>query len=470
MDKFEYSGYWWLPNHSEKAIAGTLKFDPMDGASLDLIGSFKDVQSINAVLEFGLILGFANGKKVSLYRCFETNSHMSLNAGMPVFLTSSFVVGVVFVGHHFEKEEDITFKSLSINYSHFEEWTRITGFKFILSTNNQNHLNEYQVTYSFPDKIETKIGDINISFDYSFHDGGDRIKEYHLEQTTFLKIEPVSPLHFNDYLNNICYHLQNFLSLGIGKAVYPLIVKGKNDNCKTELEQGKVTYNDIDIFYQIRNVLDTSKKLHPLDMFFCFGDIKDDFGAYLNNWFKKSELIQPVYDLYFATLYSPKMYLQYEFLALAQALEAYHRRIYGGEYMSEQEYQQIYDGLTNAIPETTEVDFKATLKEKLKYLNEFSLRRRIKETLEKLGDLVNVLITNTKNFTDDVVNTRNFLTHYDKSLEKSEKRGQELYDLIERMKFVLEISFLVEMGLPPDKIKGLTSRNQRYKYLAQRPK
>ena len=464
MESFEYAGFWWLPDNPKKQISGTLKFNFREGITLDLVGSFKEMQDLGKSLEPKIILGFtSNGKKITLYNCYEIHSHMSL----PGFLSTSFIASVAFVGHHFEKEESILFNSLSLNYSHLEEWTRITGFQMRMVTDTSDHLVKHEVSYVFPEKVETKVNDIKISFDYNFSDSGDRIKEYKLEQTTFIKIEPPTPLHFNDYLSNICYHLQNFLSLGAGKAIYPLIIKGKNENCKIELEAGRITYNDIDVYYPIKNFLDTSKKLHPLDTFFFFGDIKDNFEAYLNNWFKRSEVIQPVYDLYFATMYSPKMYLQYEFLALTQALEAYHRRVHKGEYITEKDYPGICNILTNAIPITLDEDFKTALKERMKYLNEFSLRKRLKETLDKLGDVVNFLIPNQENFIDDIVNTRNFLTHYDKSLEGKEKKGQELYNLIERMKFVLEICFLIEMGMPGDKIKVLASRNQRYQYLAK---
>jgi hypothetical protein len=35
----EYQGYWWLPDEPEEEVPGTLKFDPNEGASLNLLGS-----------------------------------------------------------------------------------------------------------------------------------------------------------------------------------------------------------------------------------------------------------------------------------------------------------------------------------------------------------------------------------------------------------------------------------------------
>jgi hypothetical protein len=467
MKSFELVGYWWLPNNPGKTIAGTLKFDPINGGSLDLLGSFQDFPEFGKVFDVDIILGFVDGKKITLYRCYATGSNMSLTAGGPVSLKSSFLVNVVFLGHHFEKNEDVVFKSLSVSYSYLEDWTQITGFQFTLQPDKENHLSQYEVKYKFPDKVEVKIGDTNLSFDYSFRDGGDKIKEFKLVQTTFLKIEPPVACHIDAYFRDFLYHAQNFISLGVGRAVYPLVMKGKNENCKIELEKGRTAYNDIEVFYKAKEFQEPLKKLHPLDMVFFFGDVKDEFEKYLNNWFKKAELILPVYDLYFATLYSSKMYLQHEFLSLVQALEVYHRRVYGGKYVSDENFKDVYAKLVDAIPAETENDFKASLTGKMKYLHEYSLRKRLKKITDDLSGVVGILIKDVGSFIDDIESTRNFLTHYDKSLEAKKRDGKELYMLTEQMKFLLEMCFLLEMGMPIDKVKQLATRNQRYQYLAR---
>ncbi len=467
MKSFELVGYWWLPTNPGKTIAGTLKFDPINGGSLDLLGSFQDFPEFGKVFDVDIILGFADGKKITLHRCYATGSNMSLTAGGPVSLKSSFLVSVVLLGHHFEKNEDVVFKSLSVSYSYLEDWTQITGFQFALQSDKENHLSQYEVKYKFPDKVEVKIGDTNLSFDYSFSDGGDKIKEFKLVQTTFLKIEPSVACHIDAYFRDFLYHAQNFISLGVGRAVYPLIMKGKNENCKVELEKGRTAYNDIEVFYKVKEFQEPSKKLHPLDMVFLFGDVKDEFEKYLNNWFKRAELILPVYDLYFATLYSSKMYLQHEFLSLVQALEVYHRRVYGGKYVSDENFKDVYEKLVGAIPTETENDFKASLTGKMKYLHEYSLRKRLKKITDDLSGVVGILIKDVGSFIDDVESTRNFLTHYDKSLEEKKRDGKELYMLTEQMKFLLEMCFLLEMGMPMDKVKQLATRNQRYQYLAR---
>ncbi|MHC5822711.1 MAG: HEPN domain-containing protein [Nostoc sp.] len=91
--------------------------------------------------------------------------------------------------------------------------------------------------------------------------------------------------------------------------------------------------------------------------------------------------------LYLGLFYLPKRYLTERFLSLAQAIEAFHRILYGGRYINEQEYKNgIYQSLLRAIESDSNVynltsEFKDSLKQRLSYLYKFSLRKRLKELI-----------------------------------------------------------------------------------------
>jgi len=471
MEKFEYEGFWWLPNNPEMQITGTLKFDPIKGAKLELLGTFRDLGDfdLSNPLQPKIILGLtSNGKKITLYKCVESAQRLDI----PGIMRSSFYCSLVFVGNHFQREENIVFDTLSINYSRLEEWTRITGFKFDPKFNSEGHLLNYAVNYNYPKKIEIEINDIGISFDYHLRSKMD-INEINLKQTIFIKIEPNQKIHFDNYQEDICYHLQNFLSLALGEAVYPLTIKGKiraqNSRSSDETENDKELF----IFYSLGKLPDLSKKIHPYSMLFSFWEISDRFGEYLGNWFAKSDNLKPVYDLYFGTLYNPSMYVEHEFLSLIQAVESYHRRSNffsssnNGKYLKDEDfYNGVYNKFIKAIPKDLKSDFKKSLRHKFKYIHEFSLRKRLKEILKETNDITTLLIKDNNKFIKDAVNTRNYLTHYDESIEKEAKRDlKEIYKLNLKLKFILEVCFLKEIGMSMKTISSLVSRNARYKYL-----
>lgn len=121
--------------------------------------------------------------------------------------------------------------------------------------------------------------------------------------------------------------------------------------------------------------------------------------------------------------------------------------------------------MVKAIPLTVSEGFRDSLKGKLHYLNEFSLRKRLKEILESCGKLTTRLINNEVEFIEDIVNTRNYLTHFDKKLETKAKKGKDLYKLAQNMRFFLEICLLKELGITDTTIGDLISRNQKYQHL-----
>lgn len=114
MKSFELKGIWWLPGNEAYHITGILKFNPEDGAYLELMGQLSDYDK----LEANIILGkTSDGKDITLYKCFEVRN---------TFYSSEFYMTVVFAniifeGVYFNREEDIKFKQLFWHYSNLDE-------------------------------------------------------------------------------------------------------------------------------------------------------------------------------------------------------------------------------------------------------------------------------------------------------------------------------------------------------------
>ena len=465
IEEFEYKGIWWLPYKPEDRISGWLKFSPNEGAVLDLIGSFKDISSIEKILKekilkLEIILGISSdGKNITLYKCFETKSNFSF----PGLSTSSFYADNVFVGAHFQKPEDIKFKSLFVHYLYLDEWVDVSGFDIQYLPDEEKVI----VTYKRPLPIQATIDNCNISLDFeAIYPARSYVqKEASIKQRTYIGIEPLEEKSFDQYLN-IMYHIQNFLSLVIGRSVYPLVVQGETEANK-KMINNKAHYPRVKIYYNY-SLFDTAKApktLLPFEMLFTFKDISDRFEVFLKNWFEKADKLEPVYSLYFGTLYNPRMYLEHQFLSLIQGIESFHQRIYGGEYLTKEEYEHVvYDALVNAIPDGVRSDLKDRLKEYLKYGNEFSLRKRLEEIFDKYQEILDRFIENKNDFIEKAVKTRHYQTHHDEDLKKCAASDEDLYHLTQKLKILLEICLLREIGFNSEEIIEALSRNRRYQY------
>jgi hypothetical protein len=454
MENFEFNGVWWLPENPDKKVSGTLKFSSDETTVLQLIGSFKEITEINVVKNHNLILGLTSeGKEITLFKCYEYQSVIHI----PGFMNSCFFISVVFVGHQFKKIEDIVFDSILLNYNNLNEWAGINGFQLQPNKNNEDDHPLAEIRYFKPQIVAVKLEKFSISIDFQFTQKGG-FSEIKWEQTTFFKIDTDEPTNFDGYMS-LCYNIQNFLSLAMGSAALPLTVIAKTKECQITMGDGNVMYPEIFIFYPIRGFNELKKNITYFNMLFSFRDISADYEKCIKNWFAKSSALKPVNDLYFGTLYNSSIYLQHAFSSLIQAIETYHRRTHDGKYLTDEEYLKVvYPILIKSLPSTIDENFRESLKGKLLYLNEFSLRKRLKEILEYCGNLTEHFIKNKSEFIENTVDTRNYLTHFDKKLEGKAKQEEKLNLLTQQLKFVLEICLLQELEISDTTIGNLIAR------------
>jgi len=443
-EEIEYEGKWWLPEKPEEQISGTLKFTVHGGGILKLTDSFKNVnKNINPEIILGTVhynRKIYHGENVTLHKCSKAG-----------FDLTSFYVEFILTGAHFLKIDDLKFTNLSIIYFNLDEWVNISGF----DSQNIDGYKEIIIKYKRPEEISIWINNFegdSFSLSIDFLIGLKNLKhdfiaqkEASIEQQACIRIMPGEGKTLDEYLQ-IMFQIQNFLSMGITEPIYPLEVYGVIDsNIRVKDAKNSV---GVEICYKIPYYNPKKyKPVLPFFMLFTFRDISDNLSLYLNNWFSKANLLAPVYSLYFGSLYNPSIYVEHKFLSLIQAIESYHDRIYVGEYIEKETYKkEIYDPLIKEIPTWVKGDFRKDLSKKLEFGYEFSLRQRLKEILENYNEIISSFIKNENKFIRSVVDTRNYLTHYDESLKKRAASGTDLLLLTLNLRILIEICLLYEIG------------------------
>lgn len=161
MESYECSGYWWMPNSSNKKEYGTLRFLPTEGTILELMVffdqniSFEKDESYENYKITEIILGLnSEGKEITLHNCIITRRSQLFGKDITIV---TFRVSFVFVGVHFEKKEDIEFKSISVNYHLLDEWVGINGIKQETELSSEGKLIEFNYNYNPPDKIKVDL-------------------------------------------------------------------------------------------------------------------------------------------------------------------------------------------------------------------------------------------------------------------------------------------------------------------------
>jgi len=469
MDKkFEYRGIWWLPGKPEKRVEGTLRYAPGESIILELDGTFKNItevlESCNPEVNFNpeIILGFSRDrKKITLYECLEKDCSavISFN-GESGSSNSSFIVRCAFIGDHFNSADDLKFKKVEASYSYLEEWVGISGF----DVNTKVHADglEYTVRCLTLELAQAKIEDFKISLGYNFTSHQSRLKEISFKQTPVITVELEHELRFEEIHLNILRNIENFLSLATMETAYPLTIKAFRERTTSgEEERTAGPTPAAEVVYSQKDRPAALKRLVVFDMLFSFQDVREQFEAYLRNWFSRREHLEPVFNLFFGVRRSASMYLEYCFLGLIQAIEVYHRRVMRNHEIPQEDHEKRVSVILSTVPD----EHREWLKGKLENSNEPSLRRRLKDVLENFAPVLKKYIGEKKSFINKVILTRNYLTHYDESKkDEAIKDPQELFALTQKLTAVLEVCLLAGIGFSFEKINELISRNERYNY------
>ncbi|WP_294892721.1 HEPN domain-containing protein [uncultured Gilliamella sp.] len=185
-------------------------------------------------------------------------------------------------------------------------------------------------------------------------------------------------------------------------------------------------------------------------MLFNFDNIKNNAEAVFNKWINAYENLSPTLFLYFSTKNNSINTISSKFLALAQALETYHRRISNEKLMPDDIYESLLLEIVNSCPE----QHKDWLYGRLKYGNEITLSKRLKKII---GPFKKYFGNNAQrqNLLKKIVDTRNFLTHYDKSLIDKSAKGKELWILYFNMEIILNLNFLHIIGFNDENIEDI---------------
>lgn len=458
LNETTLKGQWWLPDQPDGALPGEITYGPMSGASLNVHGFFfKDTDNEARHRPFLLWGETIKGRAITLFDC-HANVEWNMPGGRAATITTYFGV----LGGHFRSADELKFKTMEARFTNLYDWAQITGKTVNLGTGD-----EFTVDYRQPEPIPLGQHNgitIELRFPYGYSQPSG---EFHLTEGALVALE-VDALTPYRALYGLLREVRHFVALGVGRAVYCTSVEAYSDEVEYEL-QGTPIYKKFGIILKLPKAPDDRRDPYPHEMLFALADLKPSPETILNSFFAKREKLQPATDLYFSNLYNHhRMPVRQSFLIVAHGIEAYHRAFIGGKYQSDDDYDKLKQAFEAVIPATLDPDFRQSLKKKLEYLHEFSLRKRIQDLALKFEALVKASIGDPKQFAVEVAEERNKLTHPEplESAEAEEARLKRHWRMSQQLALILEVCFLHELGFSSDQIGTMISRGQRVQLIA----
>lgn len=489
-----------LPHSDQPPISGILRYLPEQGISLDLTGS--PVASPNHWPDHNqrpfTLWGFlATGALVSLFDCHVVQHQLfapsnglqitQVSCSVALFgahIQSRLTPFIVRVGTYFSSI--LAWLCESVGKHHFEPTTgRTAEFVFPQDTPIVIPIAENGIVY--------KIG-VDKSFTISSAELSGRAR-------ASTSLEFCSPLSINQALTEL-WRVQSLLSVLVGQyvtiqsmrlyAAQPTVAmiselayaiyKNRNTNIgNAESDWYKAnsllneqytnaTRGDACELVFVQRSRAHSRELQSPEIMLPYPLIREQLAEVVRRWMTKSSQQSLAVDTVFDFLLSTATGVGDRLLAIAQAAESYHRSLGMGIYMNQQQYDKEIKLVNASIPQTFDVSLRESLKNKIKYGNEFSLRKRLQNIFARVPVEVAEKICKDRDwFISRFVHTRNYFTHCDHESEKQSLGVLDAHIASERVLWLVMANILLDLGVPPGSLLAILQRSSKFNHWVNYP-
>ncbi len=411
-DTFETSGKWFLPEASDRAIPGILRYSPK-GTELQLDGAFLEPQSIFAHTHqtYPVVHGITReGEAVSLFRVHQAGFNMGSGVeGMHVserLGTSRLLIG----GH---VQEEFRYTKLRYRMPGLQYWLSRPVVERSLETDDATGQRTWHYRLPPLEDLITRIPSIavNIEWEIVCHESNvlDPFSGIHVTTTGWITLRPDSPQPLDWFVHQMgtVNILMGFLA---GLPMSPDRIDGFDEAGREHLS--------ILLTFGNRRCCTLSRQM---DFFMPLPMVEIPLEILLQQWFEIYPLIAKPTALAESVFASgrEKLWLHLEFLAWMQALE----------------------GLQRALPSQV-------LPPILPKGKNPSLRERLDALTSLLPPGLRTHILDEDTVPRSWIDTRHYYTHWIEDQHENVLDNSGLYDANIRAKHLMAALYLTLAGVP----------------------
>ncbi len=460
-EPIEKPGIFWLPDDPKDQVPGILRISESGEATVEVFRYCDPLGYVSKKRSLGYppthgedpkirrILGIIKSELITLDGCSYKNYNASLTGGIS---TSTVRAEYAFFGANYDAEEEVTFSKLTFSVEGLDEWLSITGIN-VKPNWNENGASA-SIHFKRPEEIPVNLPDgVELRFIFLSNTSRNDITELRISQKAYISLKSKELRPVEGFLDLVS-KLQDFLCFAIDRAISINTIIGYSCVRTTEIK-GETCEIGISIYRRSKPYADEKSKIYSPDMLLHYKYVACQIEDILNKWLENYEILEPAFNLYFATKSNVKGYLENRFLSLAHAVEVLHRRTSQDLEMPKEEFEDLVDTILKAIPQ----DRKDWVAGKLKYGNELSFRKRTKQMIEPFEHLLGNQ-RKRRSFIDKVVDTRNYLTHYNSELATKAAHWEALWKLYRKLEALFQLHLLRLIGIDLDSIRSIVNENR----------
>ncbi|HOX38643.1 MAG TPA: hypothetical protein PL033_11690 [Candidatus Brocadiia bacterium] len=448
IDSYDMEGEWWVPDAKDRRVSGKLEFRP--GTDMRLILSGSIVDDGLAPHKVDVICGVSSsGELITLFQNAEYKQHMPFSitkSGYHAVERWHAIPKYIVKGEHFSGEQLKQIKVLRINFEDLKSWYGQGALDI------QNEKTVFRIDTAPREPIIVDCGKISI---WLISTGTTTVRgdtwTIHFESDVCFELHVHNGCNLDDYMPAII-HLQNLLVFMMGHAMPISKVSLPDEMHFTEIE--------IDFLARFEKRNDPAR-YGKADVFTTYTplvglqDVKDGFPHCLQKWFSDCFQYHLIHNLVIHSM-TQKRPIPREsgFLFLVFALEGYHAKRYGGTYIPPDDYVRIADALKNAIPNDVQSDLRESLRSRIRYGNDYSLRKRLRYMMETFEEQTQMVIANDPQaLVNDVVDIRNDMVHCPNDGGTSYSDLPKILAISNSLTRLAVALFLRDAGIPEDVLR-----------------
>lgn len=464
--KFAFDGFWWLPEPEDcepqaeagepPQAQGRLSYDPEDGAELAVIDLRLDPEDLFKPQKPIPVLYGCNlqGKPCTLLDLAPDTIEVNQFGGhtREVLQSNCFVYG-----QHVEGLDDLQFNHVTVSISGMQEWV--------------NH-------YWTPPGEDEAAADLLVNDVYKVPlEGG-----FLLFQRSPATLLGQLANRKSDAAVNVRFEFDEPLSYPEFRKRYAdplrdLILLTAHGSCEVEaisafVPSEKIVWCGVDRPNESLESVSVIERPSPdwraprPDSFMFVPMPLRAWGAdaanVISRWFALRETLEGPGDLFFATINKPHPDIEGDLLNLLSVAEGYHRVFWDESPFPDEVHVEAVAAMLDAVGDAQKDHYRR----RLAYANQQSQRQRVRALFERAEPALWEVKSWRKNQLQDLISTRNFLTHWGDRDEKV-LEDWDLWFGLNRLRIVLEINFYLDLGIDIQTIEvAIRTANRRRAFLS----